>query len=111
MAANLNCPGQVVISGEFEAIKEICILFNNMGAKRSIQLSVSGAFHSELMGDAKKELKEYINSIEFHEPICPIFQNVTGNGVIDNGELFGLAVLTGVDTDNVGATNFAFGAI
>ncbi|MDA9750383.1 ACP S-malonyltransferase, partial [Flavobacteriales bacterium] len=56
VAANLNCPGQVVISGEFEAIKEICILFNNMGAKRSIQLSVSGAFHSELMGDAKKEL-------------------------------------------------------
>ena len=87
VAANLNCPGQVVISGEFEAIKEICILFNNMGAKRSIQLNVSGAFHSELMGDAKKELKEFINSIEFHEPICPIFQNVTGNGVIDKNEI------------------------
>ena len=82
-----NCPGQVVISGEFEAIKEICILFNNMGAKRSIQLNVSGAFHSRLMGDAKKELKEFINSIEFHEPICPIFQNVTGNGVSDKNEI------------------------
>ena len=87
VAANLNCPGQVVISGEFEAIKEICILFNNMGAKRSIQLNVSGAFHSRLMGDAKKELKEFINSIEFHEPICPIFQNVTGNGVSEKNEI------------------------
>ena len=87
VAANLNCPGQVVVSGEFEAIKEICILFNNIGAKRSIQLNVSGAFHSELMNDAKKELKEFINSIEFHEPTCPIFQNVTGNGVVDKSEI------------------------
>ena len=71
VAANLNCPGQVVVSGEFEAIKEICILFNNIGAKRSIQLNVSGAFHS----------------IEFHEPTCPIFQNVTGNGVVDKSEI------------------------
>ena len=87
VAANLNCPGQVVVSGEFEAIQEICILFNNIGAKRSIQLNVSGAFHSELMNDAKKELKEFINSIQFHEPTCPIFQNVTGKGVIDKNEI------------------------
>ena len=87
VAANLNCPGQIVVSGEFEAIQEICILFNNIGAKRSIQLNVSGAFHSELMNDAKKELKEFINSIEFHVPICPIFQNVTGKGVIDKNEI------------------------
>ena len=87
VAANLNCPGQVVVSGEVKGIEEICRLFNNMGAKRSLQLNVSGAFHSKLMDDAKKELGEFINTIEFNNPICPIFQNVTAKAVTDKNEI------------------------
>ena len=85
--ANYNCPGQLVISGEYNAVERACQILKERGAKRALILPVSGAFHSELMGDAKKELKEFINSIEFHEPICPIFQNVTGNGVSDKNEI------------------------
>tara|TARA_B100000963_G_scaffold354855_1_gene372089 strand:- start:2519 stop:3394 length:876 start_codon:yes stop_codon:yes gene_type:complete len=87
VAANLNCPGQVVISGKTEAVEEICTLFNSMGAKRCIKLNVSGAFHSKLMHDAKKELKEFINSIQFNKPICPIFQNVNAKAVVDENEI------------------------
>lgn len=87
VAANLNCPGQVVVSGEIEGIVDICTLFNNMGARRSLQLNVSGAFHSKLMNDAKDELKEFINTIEFNTPVCPIFQNVTAKAVTDKNEI------------------------
>lgn len=76
-AANFNCPGQVVISGEFNAVKKICEKFNEIGARRSILLPVGGAFHSNLMDDAKSELKEAIDKTKFNNPSCPIYQNFT----------------------------------
>ena len=76
-AANFNCPGQVVISGELNAVKEICEKFNEIGARRSILLPVGGAFHSNLMNDAKSELKEAIHKTKFNNPSCPIYQNFT----------------------------------
>ena len=79
IAANFNCPGQVVISGEINAVKDICEKFNSLGARRSIILPVSGAFHSSLMNDAKSELKEAIDSTNFSEPSCPIYQNFNAN--------------------------------
>ena len=78
VAANFNCPGQVVISGNFNDVKSICEKFNELGARRSLLLPVSGAFHSELMKDAQEELREAINNINFQNPICPIYQNVDG---------------------------------
>ena len=78
VAANFNCPGQVVISGNLNDVKSICEKFNELGARRSILLPVSGAFHSELMKDAKEELSEAINKINFQNPTCPIYQNVDG---------------------------------
>ena len=65
VAANFNCPGQVVISGNFNDVKSICEKFNELGARRSLLLPVSGAFHSELMKDAQEELSEAINNINF----------------------------------------------
>ena len=76
-AANFNCPGQVVISGELNAVKKICETFNEIGARRSILLPVGGAFHSNLMNDAKSELKEAIHKTKFNNPSCPIYQNFT----------------------------------
>ena len=76
IAANFNCPGQVVISGEINAIKNICEVFNSLGARRSLILPVSGAFHSSLMNEAKNELTEAINNTSFNTPICPVYQNV-----------------------------------
>jgi [acyl-carrier-protein] S-malonyltransferase len=76
-AANFNCPGQVVISGELNAVKKICEKFNEIGARRSILLHVGGAFHSNLMNDAKSELKEAIHKTKFNNPSCPIYQNFT----------------------------------
>ena len=78
VAANFNCPGQVVISGNFNDVKSICEKFNELGARRSLLLPVSGAFHSELMKDAQEELREAINNINFQNPTCPIYQNVDG---------------------------------
>ena len=77
IAANFNCPGQVVISGELNAVKKICEKFNEIGARRSILLPVGGAFHSNLMNDAKSELKEAIHKTKFNNPSCPIYQNFT----------------------------------
>jgi len=77
IAANFNCPGQVVISGELNAVKKICEKFNEIGARRSILLPVGGAFHSNLMNDAKSELKEAIHNTKFNNPTCPIYQNFT----------------------------------
>ena len=73
--ANYNCPGQLVISGESDAIKTACEELSKLGAKRAIILPVSGAFHSELMSPAAKELEHSINQTEFKNPICPIYQN------------------------------------
>lgn len=76
VAANYNCPGQVVISGELNAVKLACEKLSNAGARRALLLPVGGAFHSELMIDAKKELSFAIEKASFNEPICPIYQNV-----------------------------------
>jgi [acyl-carrier-protein] S-malonyltransferase len=83
IAANFNCPGQVVISGDFDNVKSICEKFNELGARRSLLLPVSGAFHSELMIDAKDELSEAINNISLQKPSCPIYQNVNGTPQLD----------------------------
>lgn len=74
--ANYNCPGQVVISGSFEAITEACEKFKAAGAKRALPLKVGGAFHSPLMEPARAELAEAIHKANFSKPICPIYQNV-----------------------------------
>ena len=76
VAANYNCPGQVVISGELNAVKLACEKLSNAGARRALLLPVGGAFHSELMIDAKKELSLAIEKASFNKPICPIYQNV-----------------------------------
>ena len=78
VAANFNCPGQVVVSGDLDNVKSICEKFNELGARRSLLLPVSGAFHSELMKDAQEELREAINNINFQNPTCPIYQNIDG---------------------------------
>ena len=76
VAANYNCPGQVVISGELNAVKLACEKLSNAGARKALLLPVGGAFHSELMIDAKKELSLAIEKASFNKPICPIYQNV-----------------------------------
>ena len=78
VAANYNCPGQVVISGEVSAVKNACEKLSETGARRALILPVGGAFHSELMKDAKDELSKAINETSFNSPICPIYQNVNG---------------------------------
>lgn len=83
VAANFNCPGQVVISGTVEGIDRACVIFKEQGAKRAIKLPVGGAFHSPLMAPAGERLKKAILATEFHEPICPIYQNVTASPVTD----------------------------
>ena len=75
--ANYNCDGQVVISGEKEAIAEACRLLTEAGAKRALPLNVSGAFHSPLMEPARAELADAIEKTTFHKPLCPIYQNVS----------------------------------
>ncbi len=76
IAANYNCPGQVVISGECESVDRACELLKASGAKRALRLNVSGAFHSPLMEPARAELQEAIEQTTFHTPICPVYQNV-----------------------------------
>ena len=74
--ANYNCPGQVVISGNVEAVKTACAKLKEAGAKRALPLAVSGAFHSPCMEPARQELAASIEKTEFIEPICPVYQNV-----------------------------------
>lgn len=76
--ANYNCPGQLVISGDVEAINEACEQLKAAGAKRALPLKVGGAFHSPLMQPAKDELQAAIESTEFSSPKCPVYQNVDG---------------------------------
>lgn len=76
VAANYNCPGQVVISGSIEGINKACELMKAAGAKRALPLKVGGAFHSPLMNPAKIELEAAIRATEFHQPKCPVYQNV-----------------------------------
>ena len=83
VAANYNCPGQLVISGSNEAVASACEAMLAAGAKRALPLPVGGAFHSPLMEPAKKELEEAINSTEFKNPSCPIYQNVSAKSVVE----------------------------
>ena len=76
VAANYNCPGQLVISGSSDAVTEACAKLKEAGARRALPLPVGGAFHSPLMEPARKELEEAIEAAEFHTPLCPIYQNV-----------------------------------
>lgn len=76
VAANYNCPGQLVISGASEAVSEACAKLKEAGARRALPLPVGGAFHSPLMEPARKELEEAIEAAEFHDAKCPIYQNV-----------------------------------
>ena len=81
VAANYNCPGQLVISGEVEAVKTACESLKAAGAKRALLLPVGGAFHSPLMAPAREELAQGIADTEFKTPICPIYQNVNAQAV------------------------------
>ena len=76
VCANYNCPGQIVISGEVEAIDAACAAATEAGAKRALKLKVGGAFHSPCMEPARAELAEAIERTAFHAPVCPVYQNV-----------------------------------
>ena len=76
IAANYNCPGQLVISGAIEAVNEACSQLKEAGARRALILPVGGAFHSPLMEPARQELAEAIEAASFNKPRCPIYQNV-----------------------------------
>ncbi|EDP98139.1 ACP S-malonyltransferase [Kordia algicida OT-1] len=87
VAANYNCPGQIVISGEIEAIRTACASLKEAGAKRALALPVGGAFHSPLMEPAREELAATIENTIFNTPKCPIYQNVTTTAVTDANEI------------------------
>ena len=87
VAANYNCEGQVVISGESEAIAAACVKMKEAGAKRALPLPVGGAFHSPLMEPARAELAEGIEKATFHTPVCPVYQNVTAKPSTDPAEI------------------------
>lgn len=87
VAANYNCPGQLVISGEFSAVEKACEAMKAAGAKRALLLPVGGAFHSPLMEPAREELAAAIEATTFSTPICPVYQNVTSLAVSDPMEI------------------------
>jgi len=87
VAANYNCPGQLVISGEVDAVNIACESLKTAGAKRALVLPVGGAFHSPLMEPAREELALAIESTHFNKPNCPIYQNVTANAVINENDI------------------------
>ncbi|WP_299154619.1 ACP S-malonyltransferase [uncultured Christiangramia sp.] len=87
VAANYNCPGQLVISGAYAAVEKACENLKKRGAKRAVILPVGGAFHSPLMEPARKDLAEAIENTEFSKPICPIYQNVSTFAVTDASEI------------------------
>lgn len=87
VAANYNCPGQLVISGDQLAVEKACEELKERGAKRAMVLPVGGAFHSPLMEPAREELAAAIKETEFHKPVCPIYQNVTTFAVTDPNEI------------------------
>ncbi len=76
VAANYNCPGQLVISGSNEGVEKACALLTEAGAKRALKLNVGGAFHSPLMEPARVELEAAIQAAPFQQPVCPVYQNV-----------------------------------
>jgi [acyl-carrier-protein] S-malonyltransferase len=87
VAANYNCPGQLVISGETSAVERACEAMKAAGAKRALLLPVGGAFHSPMMEPAREELAAAIEATTFSTPICPVYQNVTASAVSDPAEI------------------------
>ena len=87
VAANYNCPGQLVISGEEAAITTACEALKDAGARRALPLPVGGAFHSPLMEPAKTKLATAIETTPIASPVCPIYQNVSAKGVIDAAKI------------------------
>jgi [acyl-carrier-protein] S-malonyltransferase len=85
--ANYNSPGQLVISGELEAVQRACDALKEAGAKRALVLPVGGAFHSPLMEPAAKRLAEAIGRTYFHEPFCPVYQNVDAQPTMDSEKI------------------------
>ena len=85
--ANYNCPGQLVISGEVEAVNAACEAMKEAGAKRALVLNVGGAFHSPLMEPAREELAAAIEATRFSNPICPVYQNVTASAIFSPDEI------------------------
>jgi [acyl-carrier-protein] S-malonyltransferase len=83
VAANYNCPGQIVISGTIKGVNDACEKMKAAGAKRALLLPVGGAFHSPLMQPAREELAEAIAKTNFSKPICPVYQNVNAQPVVD----------------------------
>jgi len=89
VAANYNCPGQLVISGEIEAIHKACETLKEEGARRALVLPVGGAFHSPMMEPAREQLASAIENTNFSKPNCPIYQNVTASAITDENEIKG----------------------
>ena len=87
VAANYNCPGQLVISGETKAVELACEKMKEAGAKRALILPVGGAFHSPMMEPAREELAAAIEATTFNTPTCPVYQNVTASTVSDPAEI------------------------
>jgi [acyl-carrier-protein] S-malonyltransferase len=87
VAANYNCPGQLVISGEVSAIEKACELLTEKGARRALVLPVGGAFHSPMMEPAREELAAAIKETHFNEPTCPVYQNVPATAVTTATEI------------------------
>jgi [acyl-carrier-protein] S-malonyltransferase len=87
VAANYNCPGQIVISGSIKGVEEASKLLKEAGAKRTLVLPVGGAFHSPLMQPAKEELSKAIENTVFNSAVCPIYQNVVARAVTDSNEI------------------------
>ncbi|MFV0564396.1 MAG: ACP S-malonyltransferase [Flavobacteriaceae bacterium] len=87
VAANYNCPGQLVISGEINAVNTACEALKEAGARRALVLPVGGAFHSPLMEPAREELAAAIENTVFSKPTCPIYQNVTANAITDEAAI------------------------
>ena len=87
VAANYNCPGQLVISGEYKAVEIACEKMKEAGAKRALILPVGGAFHSPMMEPARAELAAAIEATTFSTPICPVYQNVNAKAVSDPEEI------------------------
>jgi len=87
VAANYNCPSQLVISGDVDSVNMACAALKEAGARRALLLPVGGAFHSPLMEPAREKLASAIENTEFKEPSCPIYQNVTSRAVIDPSEI------------------------
>ena len=87
VAANYNCPGQLVISGAIPAVEKACEILKEKGAKRALLLPVGGAFHSPLMEPAREKLAKAIEETTVHTPACPVYQNVTAQAVINPEEI------------------------